>query len=246
MAKSFSDLRKMQRNQLSRLTKEDLIEGILSAPGTSDEHLAELTNKLHTLVSEVAELRKAVTASESGVNNKVDELQVQVNKQSEIILKQQHYLETLDRKEREKNLVVTGVSDEHESLEGATSDEEKLGKVWSEAGVTEEIKCYRRLGTLGEGKRCRAILLTLESREARDRVLAKVPQLKQRGGAYGKIFVKKDIHPSIRNEWKRLHDVERAEKERPENAGCVIRLEPRERKLYKDGVVIDSWSQLSF
>ena len=77
-------------------------------------------------------------------------------------------------------------------------------------------------------------------------MLAKVPQLKQRGGAYGKIFVKKDIHPSIRNEWKRLHDAERAEKERPENAGCVIRLEPRERKLYKDGVVIDSWSQLSF
>lgn len=57
MAKSFSDLRKMQRNQLSRLTKEDLIEGILSAPGTSDEHLVELTNKLHTLVGEVAELR---------------------------------------------------------------------------------------------------------------------------------------------------------------------------------------------
>ena len=77
-------------------------------------------------------------------------------------------------------------------------------------------------------------------------MLVKVPQLKQGGRAYGKIFVKKDIHPSIRNEWKRLHDAERAEKERPENAGCVIRLEPRERKLYKDGVVIDSWSQLSF
>ncbi|KAK4318364.1 hypothetical protein Pmani_010662, partial [Petrolisthes manimaculis] len=67
----------MQRDQLTRLTKLDLVESILAAPGTSNEHLLVITNKLHFLVTEVAELRKAVTASESGVNNKVDQLQVQ-------------------------------------------------------------------------------------------------------------------------------------------------------------------------
>ena len=175
MAKALSDLRRMQRSQLSRLTKEDFIDSILTAPETRDEQLLELTNKLHTLVNEVADLKKAVTASSTGVNNKIDHLQDQVNKQNEIISKQQRYLEYLDRKEREKNLVITGVPDENEALIGATNDEEKLGKIWSEAGVSEEIQAYRRLGTIGEERKCRAILLTVNSKEARDPVLAKAP-----------------------------------------------------------------------
>ena len=246
MAKAVSDLRRMQRSQLSRLTKEELMDSILSAPEARDEQLLELTNKLHTLVNEVADLKKAVTASSTGVNIKIDHLQDQVNKQNEIISKQQRYLEYLDRKDREKNLIVTGVPDENEALMGATNDGEKLGKIWSEAGIAEDIQGYRRLGTIGEGRRCRAILLTVNNREARDRVLAKAPQLKQGDKSCEKIFIKKDVHPSIRNEWKRLRDAEKVEKERPENVGCEIRLDTRERKLYKDGVVIDSWSQLSF
>ena len=76
--------------------------------------------------------------------------------------------------------------------------------------------------------------------------MAKVPQLKQGNKACEKIFIKKNVHPSIKNEWKRLRDAEKIERERPENVGCVIRLEIRERKLFKDGVIINSWSQLSF
>ena len=157
MAKALSDLRRIQRSQLSRLTKEDLIDSILTAPEARDE---QMTNKFHTLVNEVADLKKAVTASSTGVNNKIDHLQDQVNKQNEIISKQQRYLEYLDRKEREKNLVITGVPDENEALIGATNDEEKLGKIWSEAGVSEEIQAYRRPGTIGEERWCWAILLT--------------------------------------------------------------------------------------
>ena len=58
--------------------------------------------------------------------------------------------------------------------------------------------------------------------------------------------MKKDVHPSVRNEWKRLRDAERTEKDRPENVGCVIRLDVRERKLYRDDVVIDKWNPLFF
>ena len=35
--------------------------------------------------------------------------------------------------------------------------------------------------------------------------------------------------------------MEAAEKARPENVGSVIRLNTRERKVYRDNVVIDSW-----
>ena len=49
------------------------------------------------------------------------------------------------------------------------------------------------------------------------------------------IYIKKDVRPGIRREWQRLRDVEKAEEEKPKNIGCVIRLDPGERKVYKDG-----------
>lgn len=246
MAKSLSDLKKMQRNQLSRMTKEDLIESILTAPAANDGQLLEVTNKLHTLVTEVAELRKAVVAPDSGINKRINELQTQVNKQAEIISKQQLYFEYLDRKERENNIIITGVPDENATLDGATSEGDKLNKIWSKVEVNEDILSHRRLGATGRDNWCRPILLTVTNKETRDRILEKAKQLKQAGRVYEKIFIKKDVHPSIRKEWKRLHDAERTEKERPENVGCVIHLDRKERKLYRDGVVIDSWNQLSF
>lgn len=53
--------------------------------------------------------------------------------------------------------------------------------------------------------------------------------------------VKENVLHSIGNEWKRLCDAEAAEKANPENTGCVIRLDIKERKLYRDGVVTDGW-----
>ncbi len=47
-------------------------------------------------------------------------------------------------------------------------------------------------------------------------------------------------------EWRRRHEAERREKERPENAGFVIRLDAPERKLFRDNVAIDEWKQQGF
>ncbi len=108
--------------------------------------------------------------------------------------------------------------------------------------MREAVKSHRRLGTRGDNHRRRAILVTLDSKEARDKVLNKASKLKQASGELKKIYIKKDVHPSIRAEWRRLREAERKEMERPENAGCVIRLDALERKLYRDGVVIDAWN----
>ena len=60
MAKSLSDLRKMQRNQLSRVSKEDLIESILSSADESSDQLRTLNESLQLLVSEVSQLKNAI------------------------------------------------------------------------------------------------------------------------------------------------------------------------------------------
>ena len=97
-------------------------------------------------------------------------------------------------------------------------------------------------GTRQSGGRKRPILVIMETKEAKDRVLDRAKHLKEAGDDYKMIYIKKDQHPSVRAEWRRLHDVEKAEKERPENRGCEIRLDRRERKIYRDGEVIDGWN----
>ncbi len=92
---------------------------------------------MNNLVNEVAELRKAVTAPDSIINKRFETLQVQVEKQGEIIARHQRYLEAIDRKERDTNLVIIGVPDEDEALEGATSEQDKLSKIWTEEDVRE-------------------------------------------------------------------------------------------------------------
>ena len=125
MAKSMSDLRKMPRTQLARINREELIESILAAPDPSERFVQDLMERLNTLAKEVKELRKRVAAPDSYINKRYDELKAQVDKQANILAKQQRYLKILDRKERENNLIVTGVPNESESLEGGTSDEAK-------------------------------------------------------------------------------------------------------------------------
>lgn len=245
MAKSLSELRKLQRTQLTRLTKEELVDSILAEPERDEVLLKVLMETLTALVTEVAELKKVVTSPDSAINKKFIALQAQVDKQAVVIARQQRFLESLDRKEREMNLVITGVPDERESLEGETTDESKVNKIWSKVGVLGvqlEVRSHRRLGNNNGGDRRRPILVTVANKVVRDNILEKAKLLKEAGGEYTKIYIKKDVHPSVRKEWKRLHDAEKAEKERPENTGCVIHFNTRERKLYRDGVVIDAWN----
>lgn len=77
----------------------------------------------------------------------------------------------------------------------------------------------------------RLILVPVDSKETRDRILEKTNNLKQVGGEFSRIYIKKNVHPGIRPEWRRLREVEKREKERPENSGCWIPLYTREKKV---------------
>lgn len=244
MARQLSDLRKLQKHQLNKINKDDLIESILSS-----EDL-DISDKLSSVTKELNELKSALLSPDSPVNKRITELEVKVDRQAQVIAAQQQFLEAVDRREREANLVILGVPDQNESLDGATTDGDKLNIIWRKIGVPLGIEgTHRRLGrdTNEDGMpKRRPILLVLADKNKRSGILEKSKQLKTAEDNYKKIFIKKDVHPCVRKEWKRLRDVEKAEKERPENVGCVINLDTRERKLYKDGVVIDGWSPLIF
>lgn len=239
----LTELRDMPQKDIAKINKDVLIASIRAS---RDDEAALLNHALQRKVDEIftelRDMKNQISSPESSINRKLTQLQAQVDKQAEIISRQQSFLESVDRKERETRLVVLGVPDEQESLDGETTDEGKLQKVWHQLSETPIVESIKRLGRDGTGGRKRPILVTLPSRSARDKLLSKSNRLKEAGGPYGRIYVKKDVHPSIRNEWKRLRDVETAEKARPENVGCVVRLDTRERKVYRDNVVIDSWN----
>lgn len=244
---SINELWEMERNQIARLNKDVLINCILASKNTLQEPNHQVQQKLDDITRELVDLKDKITSPESVFNKKISHMQGQITKQAEVIAKQQSFLEYIDRKERETRLVVLGVPDENEALDGETTDEGKLNKIWNVLEEPVNIKSHRRLGQSDPGGvRKRPILVTVESRQVREKIIGKTKKLNDFGVPFDRIFVKRDTHPSVRNEWKRLRDAEKAEKEKPENVGSVIRLDTRERKLYRDGVVIDSWQQISF
>lgn len=74
------------------------------------------------LVNEVNELKKVITSPESVVNKKITALQEQVDRQANIIASQQRFLEVIDKKKRENNIVITAVADKNESLDAWGDD----------------------------------------------------------------------------------------------------------------------------
>ena len=172
-------------------------------------------------------------------------MQNQLDQQARVVEKQQQFPETIDRKERETKMVVLGVPDEAEDLAGAATDEQKIEKIWRVLGDVR-IRGHRRLGRRdANNTRNRPFLVEVEARQVCDAVLGKTRKLKEKGQEYERVYIKKDVHPSVRNEWKRLREVEKAEKERPENVGCVIRLDAKDRKVYRDDV-INTWNASYF
>ena len=141
------------------------------------------------------ELRGLLTASKEETNEQIKSLKDTIDKQSEIIPQHQLFLEHLDRQKRENNLVVFGIPEEREALDGATTDADKLRKVWSEIQVESdvEIKSYKRLGNTVHDNRPRPILLRVDSKEVRDKVLEKAKKLKDATDRFKKIYVKKKI-----------------------------------------------------
>ena len=194
MAKTLAELRSMPRAQLDRLTKPQLIECILD----SDEgDNTQLWNKLNTISADIAQIKQDMSSPDSAINKKISSMQTQIDQQAEVIKQQQAFLEAIDRRERETKLVVLGVPDGDEQLDGATSEEEKIRKIWDVMDENVVIKEHRRLGRNDPNStRKRPILIHLESKDLRDRILRKTRRLKEAGPAYERVFVKKDVHPS--------------------------------------------------
>lgn len=106
--RSLEDLKRLQRNQLKYITEDGLTEAILSMGGLNFEAAARLVERLPNIANEIAGLKQVMVTSETAVYQKLQDMQQKLDKQAEIIMKPQVFLEQIDHKERETNLVVLG------------------------------------------------------------------------------------------------------------------------------------------
>ena len=143
----------------------------------------------------------------------VDTLKQQYSMLQDKVAQQQRYLEYVDSCDRECNVIITGVPADT-TLDGATMDEDKVGKVLAVIEAVSVSVTVSRLGGPNLG-RCCPILVKTPSKEGRRIVLANTRKLKEADQCYRWVYVTKDIHPSIRKEWKHLQDAEEAEWNQP-------------------------------
>ena len=192
----------------------------------TNEKVIDALEKVKKLEDGMDELKKENT-----------DLREQMNRQGEIIKQHQAFFERLDQKERAQNLVIVGIEEERgRDKEKAIEIIKKLVDDGAQDELASRIEMTRRIGAAADGKK-RPLLVVMATKEERDLIVER-----GRNTALGaNVRVKKDTHPAVRAEWKRLFDQRTAEESKPENSGCQITLDLKKRQLLRDGVVIDSW-----
>lgn len=135
-------------------------------------------------MKEMQALKTVIVSPDSLINKNYAELRERVNWQEQILARQQQFLEALDRREREANIVVLRVPDDNEAMEGATTDQEKLNRLWTKSGLSGVAASHRRLGgnvrTVDESTpgRSRPILHTLQNKDQSPNILDSARRLK--------------------------------------------------------------------
>lgn len=217
------------------------VQDVVSSPLQSDvqnvilRELRELSGKVDKVMGLQTEVNVLKTRN-AELEAKVDTLQSTLERQ-------QLFLEQLDAQSRIRNVIITGL-DETIALDGAVTDQEKISAIFDKIGfegnpVSQKI----RLGKIA-GRR--PLLVQLHSADDRNKLLDKAKALKGKGIPFDKIFIKKDTHPAVRREWKRLFDAEKEEKSKAENVGHSVLVDKKRRVLLRDDQVIDTWKPSVF
>lgn len=158
-------------------------------------------------------------------------------------------MESLEAKDRSRNLIFTGLSEE--SNEIGDNDYGKIKYILNKLKLTSistDEFILKRLGTVYPESHekynadyKRPLKVQVPTTDIRKQILENKDELKKIT-ELKKIYVKKDTHPTIRKELKRIYDKEKEEKDKPENAGVEINYDHKRRVLYRGGQVIDRFN----
>ena len=100
-----------------------------------------------------------------------------------------------------------------------------------------------RLGNRDENNpnKTRPLKVTFDKPSMRNEILKNAYKLKDQteNDPYHRVYLKRDSHPQVRNEEKRLYEVFKWEKEKPENAEMDVVFDRKTRVVTVNGEEID-------
>ena len=228
-----------------------------------DEQLALFNNDPNTmrnLIVDTINLAIQSKFDELGFDRRFDELATRydneitllnekIKEQDRVLSAQQKFLEDLDSEKRAKHLIVLGLKEDGEDGEG---DNEKFLDVVQTIGVRNDSIKIEEMVRLGkkdanQQNKTRPLKETFEKSSMRNAVLKNAYKLKDQtdDDPYKKVFLKRDTHPEVRNEEKRLYDTFKAEKEKPENVGIDVVFDRKTRVVTVNGEIIDRFKLFS-
>ena len=222
-----------------------------------DVTIANLTSKVALLEGEV-KAKLSSTADNTKIVTDMEEYSSNMKTMKETVAAQQKTLEDLQQDKRAKNIIITGVPEPDgapSAVDARKADQSAIDRILAAvecpgiapARVTRLGKKQERdpndqeltLPDIGNRQQPlpRPLLVTLSSPTDVRSVLTNTKELKNHA-SYSKVYIKRDEHPLIRQEWKRLRAVARKEKAAPINAACEIKLDYKKKAVTRNGEII--------
>lgn len=173
-------------------------------------------------------------------DNEIKRLNDTVKEQGRVLSAQQKFIEDLDSEKRAKHLIVLGLKEIEEE-----DDQDRFMGITQTIGVSTEIVIddLVRLGNRDENNpnKTRPLKVTFDKPSMRNEILKNAYKLKNQAenDPYHRVYLKRDSHPQVRNEEKRLYEVFKAEKEKPENADIDVVFDRKTRVVSVNGEEID-------
>ena len=145
-------------------------------------------------------------------------------------------------------MVITGLPEGSDEI--GTDDAAKLKTVLTKAKCPADIDSsaftLRRLGLEGQARNIRPLHVTVDTPKQREAITSAARELKNAGGSFARVYIKKDTHPAVRKEVGRLRQREREEKAKPQNSGVQIVYDAKRRVLLRGDTVIDRFTPKFF
>ena len=210
--------------------------------------LDEQTQMIKEEIKEIKDNHTKLEHRTDNLEEKVTHLQEENTTLKNTLEQQQRFPESVNYDRRQHNLIITGLSEINElkvrpDLSFST-DKDKVHHILALIGHPDTVvSSMQRLGEQrGDNSAWpRPLKLTLHAATDRKKILQSTNALKTAGAQLSKVYIKKDTHPGIRREMKRLRDTEKREREKPDNQGRTVTYDWKARCVKVDGIIVDSY-----
>lgn len=214
---------------------------------TDDAYWAKLNSVLDAKVQKIETKFDTLVA---GLNCEVKTLEAKCARYEEdittlksIVANQQKSITRSDSEERERNIIVRGLSEKDITDDGVTYADD-INKVTALLGLIDTTLPYgyeiQRLGAVtpnSNSKYVRAIKINVLNKQNRDAILKKAKSLKDAREPWKRVYLNRDEHPVVVQENSRLRKKMNGLKKKEEYKGKNIKIE--KGKLKVDGQIVD-------